>query len=746
MQQGHNPEYKPLPDHIYAPEPVETTPDNENPPNVNTPDPQPTAPSTPKPNPEPTQTVTPDDQGSPPEEPGQGGNDDDQLPNVEKPEIPPISDDDGNGGDVWDGNQDKGSSECSGDFIEDNKELIKKVKNILDFVYPDSGIDLAKLLASGMEYICGKAGGEGEDGEGEGGEDKPIDIDSIKDLTVDEIKEMNSDDEYFEIEINEYGYINTIYGKFSDVSIKSSNDALYSLLSVKTAIGINDPFEELRAYSINKDETGTIFKFTQFVNGVPCFDNKIVIACDTDGTSNYLMSSYFPVNATISTSPQISYNDINNAILKEYPEASIIDVEEDKRLYVLNYYGKVYLVWNKYIGLNDNIYQMLVESNTGKILYKNASVMSLFDEELTVTQNDLLGKSREISIVKKSDGKNYLEDRERNIFIYNAKRDYHDHLAEYEKTSVPEAYSENTQCSPEAVSAMANMKEIYDFYKNIFDRISFDDAVFQFTGDDIKVYINTNYPNNAFWAPSIQSFIIGEGDGARFKNISFAASRDILCHEFTHAVVEMETSLAYAYFGTAGAINEAYADIMACLFTESWTIGEDIALDSKGNLRNIESPHDSGYGSSPLYVGDNGGGYVDYKNSTSDRGGVHYNSTIISHCAYLMSQDLTTGGPIYKKKLKGLSKDKLKRLWYKSLCLDYSTRSDFWTVYLKVTKAARILKFTKEEMETIIAAFKAVGITAHCSEQNTGYFEDADRTILILRNNGNNNGNNNSSI
>lgn len=163
MAQGYNPGYSQRPDFQPVTEPIttgETPPESETPPSENTPDPKPSIP--------PAQTPTPDNQGSPSNEPEPGDDD--------KPEIPPVNEGDTNGGDVWDGRNSKDSSICDGDFFEENKELIKKLKNILDFIYPNSGIDLAKLLTSGMEYICGKAEGSGE-GTGEvsppSGDDEP---------------------------------------------------------------------------------------------------------------------------------------------------------------------------------------------------------------------------------------------------------------------------------------------------------------------------------------------------------------------------------------------------------------------------------------------------------------------------------------------------------------------------------------------------------------------------------------------
>ena len=43
--------------------------------------------------------------------------------------------------------------ESTGRFLEDNKELLKKVDNILKFVYPSSGITLEQLLTASLGYL-----------------------------------------------------------------------------------------------------------------------------------------------------------------------------------------------------------------------------------------------------------------------------------------------------------------------------------------------------------------------------------------------------------------------------------------------------------------------------------------------------------------------------------------------------------------------------------------------------------------
>lgn len=62
--------------------------------------------------------------------------------------------------DIWDSPEPEGR-ESSEDFLEENKELIKKVNNILTLIYPDSGVTIAELLESSSGYLSGYAGSGG---------------------------------------------------------------------------------------------------------------------------------------------------------------------------------------------------------------------------------------------------------------------------------------------------------------------------------------------------------------------------------------------------------------------------------------------------------------------------------------------------------------------------------------------------------------------------------------------------------
>lgn len=245
---------------------------------------------------------------------------------------------------------------------------------------------------------------------------------NMSDCNLDDLKRMNWNDENYYISVNQYGYIEQVHGRYSGVIVNSAETALYSLYNVRTALGISDPFEELELYDVDKDETGQIYKFRQMVNGVPCYDNNIVISCDDKGYTDYLMSDYFPVNCEVNVVPSISYEKIDAFILLEYPEAIIEDVIDDNNLFVFNHYGKCVLVWKKYVYMPEATYVMLINAETGSVVYK--SECEYYAKDVNASGEDLLEEERTITVKQTTslfgNKKYFLEDRTRNIQIYDA--------------------------------------------------------------------------------------------------------------------------------------------------------------------------------------------------------------------------------------------------------------------------------------------------------------------------------------
>ena len=275
-------------------------------------------------------------------------------------------------------------------------------------------------------------------------------------------------------------------------------------------------------------------------------------------------------------------------------------------------------------------------------------------------------------------------------------------------------FSKKNKWCPTDVSAMANIKDVYEFYKNKLGRISYNDAKSVKKGQSIKVYLNAGntdrqskdyFTDNACWYHGRIWMANGE---YIFKKGSLAKAKDIVAHEFTHGVVEYETSLDDYSGGTPAIINEAYADIFGCFIDGNWLNGEDASVAKC--IRNIKDPYIS---YNPTKVG--GKYFVKYNalGEDDDYGGVHANSTIISHIAY------KTNKVLGKKSMK---------VWYNSLCEHtYGEYSDFYTVRINVLNAARDLSCSKKQIKKLNAAFDAANIKKSNCNLKPSYFKKLDR-------------------
>lgn len=186
------------------------------------------------------------------------------------------------------------------------------------------------------------------------------------------------------------------------------------------------------------------------------------------------------------------------------------------------------------------------------------------------------------------------------------------------------------------------------FLREVFKRESLDGAAMRLIS---TVHYERNY-NNAFW--SGQQMVYGDGDGVIFKPLS--GSLSVVAHELAHGVVQHSGGLVYS--DQPGALNEHVADVFGCLATQytrgqdaaeaDWLIGDGILGDGISGvaLRSMRAPgtayDDDLLGTDPQPFHMDG-----YVVTSSDHGGVHYNSGIPNHAFYLLAQLL--GGRAWEK-------------------------------------------------------------------------------------------------
>ncbi|WP_226581273.1 M4 family metallopeptidase [Halobacillus litoralis] len=266
---------------------------------------------------------------------------------------------------------------------------------------------------------------------------------------------------------------------------------------------------------------------------------------------------------------------------------------------------------------------------------------------------DKNGNARTFTASEMSDGTYQLSDYTRGQGILTYDADYADLNREYRLYPGELLSSTSTTFSDdEGVSAHYLATSVYEYYKNEYNRNSFDN-----NGQQVKSVVHawdsssTNDPENWFNAASVN-------DGAMLiYGDPLAGAYDVAGHEFTHAVTSSESDLIYS--GQSGALNEAISDIFGVAIeknvnggTFNWTIGEQ----SGQIFRSMSDPSSIQFSSTLVYPDD----YNDYQELSYDNGGVHFNSSIINKAAYLMAE----GGSHNGVNVSGIGEEKTFDLFY----------------------------------------------------------------------------------
>lgn len=208
--------------------------------------------------------------------------------------------------------------------------------------------------------------------------------------------------------------------------------------------------------------------------------------------------------------------------------------------------------------------------------------------------------------------------------------------------------------------------DVYNYFKNTFQRDSYNNA-----GAQIKAFVNVVDPNvgcpNAAWIGAPYS---------EFLICPNMVANDIIAHEFTHAVTEYTARLITTK--QSGALNEAVSDIFSFGLDNDWTMAEDAAT---GIIRNAADPTQDPARS--------GGPHPDrlfspyYSCRNTDSGGIHANMTVLTKAFYLMSE----GGIFNGCSITGMGKNTAHKIWYRALTTYLTTTANFNYAYLSVFQA-----------------------------------------------------------
>jgi Zn-dependent metalloprotease len=249
---------------------------------------------------------------------------------------------------------------------------------------------------------------------------------------------------------------------------------------------------------------------------------------------------------------------------------------------------------------------------------------------------------------------------------------------------------------PDAVMTWMAADATTEYFKATFDRISHDN-------DDAEVRAFINAGLSPAGAKASAGCGIGFSSGE--------ASLDLFAHEFTHQVTHEESRLIY--HGEAGALNEAFSDIMGLgLDPQDAVIGED-RLNGQGHLRDLAEPSSmvcalSDQIPASFPCPDH---FSEYKVSSDDHGAVHVNSGIIGKAFTVMADGGGSSG------MAGFGRTRMARLAYRTFTFLPRNAGFFDLRGATIAWAERFTRlglhgFTSADVCTVRNAFAEVGIGA----------------------------------
>ncbi len=306
-------------------------------------------------------------------------------------------------------------------------------------------------------------------------------------------------------------------------------------------------------------------------------------------------------------------------------------------------------------------------------------------------QTDVYGN--EVSVGADFDGGEYiLADPLRNIYVYHADNGTgqilrNDMLYRSETGTFDDAI---------AITSYLNLIKVYDFYAGggtgaplrgadgSHDEIAGNERENNESRIALLVHYGLNEENaQARFDKSYNAAILGVGDGKEDGYLyQLGRAADIMAHEYQHTVTHFRVN--FSLMNESGAIDEAISDMIGALaegheLTDErfWTMGEDAAAKKEGGVRSMKEPTGN-YASSfdaPFPACHE---KHDHTLAGCDCGGVHYNSTILTHAQYLMWEE----APEY------FTKERIGALWYAVIPLlgANATFEDFKTAFVQTAE------------------------------------------------------------
>ncbi|SES73101.1 bacillolysin [Salinibacillus kushneri] len=485
----------------------------------------------------------------------------------------------------------------------------------------------------------------------------------------------------------------------------NAGSALDYLAENEKKLGIQKAAKNLQVKDVQKDDLGmTHVRFQQTKEDVPVEGTEIIVhfnenneVVSVNGYHNKTVS-----NDNVDTKAALTKGEAVNIAKSSVDAPEELTFEPTSELVVYPFVednSLAYKVNLNFLGDKPGNWFVFVDANTGEVIDQYNALLhadNLKTKPINGIGKGVHGEKRTLHTTKETQAgedttfKLYDEVHQNLEGIYTY--DYNtDEIFENHSNAWVSDYE-----SP-AVDAHYNSEKVYDYYLNEHGRNSLDD-----NGMPIISYVHFGEDyNNAFWNGRYMTY--GDGDGEYMVPLS--AGLDVAAHEMTHGVITHTANLNYR--NQSGALNESFADVFGALIDEDdWEVGEDIMApaakeDGRTSLRSLSNPDKYPVSEEATPYGD--GQYPKHMDEfydlplEIDNGGVHINSSITNHAAYLIGEQI--------------GKDKLGDIYYRAIATYLTPTSNFSDARNAIVQSAvDLYGENSEEVTAVESGFDQVGI------------------------------------
>lgn len=458
--------------------------------------------------------------------------------------------------------------------------------------------------------------------------------------------------------------------KFAEKRTSSNaSNALDYLEENEKKTGLKNPKKNLKQKETEKDSLGmTHVRFSQTINGVPVEGAEVVVHYSENDELVSVNGSHFPgvEEEAIDTTPSESVMKAVQAAKKAVEAPEQLEYDPVSELVVYPFDGENHLAYKvnvNFLGEKPGNWFVFVNANSGEVIDQYNAIMHADDIHQSVGTG-VLGDQRKIHTTK--------ENQSGQGTVFSLSDESHEGLegiytfdANDGEIMTHHSASWKDEYLRPGVDAHYNSEQVYEYFHDEHDRNSLDD-----NGMAIISYVHygDNY-NNAFWNGRQMTY--GDGDGLFMVPLS--AGLDVAAHEMTHGVISNSANLQYRF--QSGALNESFADIFGTLVdADDWEVGEDIMgpdakEDGRVSLRSLSDPSKYPVNADYVPYGNGEGKYPSHMDEfydlprSLDNGGVHINSSITNHAAYLIGEEI--------------GKEKLGQIFYRTLTVYLTPTSNF---------------------------------------------------------------------